>query len=106
MSPEIYMRNAIKIVKSLVHEDGDEKRLRMMAKTPFSSNYRPELDVTAETTPEMASRFMQLIGILQWAVELGHLDIPRVVAVVSASGPPAGGPSRSYIWEKKTKDNV
>ncbi len=72
MSPETYLRNAIIIVESLLHEDGDEKRLRTTAKTPFPSKYRPELDVTAELGPEMASRFMQLIGILQWAVEPGN----------------------------------
>ena len=75
MSPEAYMKNAIKIVESLLEEDGDEKRLRSTARTPFPSNYRPELDVTPELSPDMASRFMQLIGILRWAVELGQLDV-------------------------------
>ena len=75
MSSETYVRNAIKIVELLLREDGDEKRLRATAKTPFPSGYRPEIDITAELGPELASRFMQLVGILRWAVELGRLDI-------------------------------
>ncbi len=35
---ETYLTNVTKIVESLLHEDGDEKRLRMTAKTPFPSN--------------------------------------------------------------------
>lgn len=75
MSPETYMRNAIKIVEALLEEDGDDKRMRTTARTPFPTNYRPEVDLTPELGPEMASRFMQLIGVLRWAVELGQLDI-------------------------------
>ncbi len=69
------MKNAIKIIEALLEEDGDEKRLRTTARTPFPSNYRPELDITQELGPEMASEYMQLIGIARWAVELGPLDI-------------------------------
>lgn len=75
MSAEAYIKNAIKVVESLLEEDGSEKRLRTTARTPFPSNYRPELDVTPELDPEMATRFMQLVGILRWAVELGQLDV-------------------------------
>ncbi len=46
MSLEACMKNAIKIVESLPEEDGYERILRTMVRTPFPSNYGPELDVT------------------------------------------------------------
>jgi hypothetical protein len=63
------------IVESLLVEDGNDSRLRTTARNPFPSGYRPELDVTNELHDEMVSRFLQLVGILRWAVELGRLDI-------------------------------
>jgi hypothetical protein len=35
----------------------------------------PELDVTPELNDKLGSLFLQLIGILRWAIELGRLDI-------------------------------
>jgi hypothetical protein len=49
--------------------------LKNQAKNPFPSNYRPELDVTNELGESLALDYMQLIGILRWAVELGKIDI-------------------------------
>ena len=40
-------------------------------KNPFPMGYKPDLDVTEELGPEMISRYLQLIGICRWAVELG-----------------------------------
>jgi hypothetical protein len=33
--------------------------------------YKPELDVSAELNDDLGLRFLQLIGILRWAIELG-----------------------------------
>jgi hypothetical protein len=52
-----------------------EAKLKSTALNPFSSGYKPELDVTPELNDELGSRFLQLIGILRWAIELGRLDI-------------------------------
>jgi len=41
------------------------------------------LDVTDKLGPKLASRFMQLIGILHWVVELGHINIFQEVSVLS-----------------------
>ena len=41
------------------------------------------MDVTTELNDELASWFLQLIGILRWAVELGRLDIFVEVAHLS-----------------------
>ena len=66
-----------------MHEDGDDIRLKSTVKNPFPSGCRPELDVSTELHDEMISRFLQLIGILRWAVELGRLDIYLEVSQLS-----------------------
>jgi hypothetical protein len=61
-------------VKLLLQEEG--QGLKSTAKTPLpSSTYQPEVDTTDECNTEQATRFQNLVGVLQWAVELGRLDI-------------------------------
>ena len=85
MTSRTYVKNAIKIVESLLAEDyeGENARLKTTARNPFPSGYKPELDVTNELHDDMVSRFLQLIGILRWAVELGRLDIYLEVSQLS-----------------------
>jgi hypothetical protein len=58
-------------------------KLKSTARNPFPNNYRPELDISTELNDETSTRFMQLIGILQSAVELGHIDIYTELAQLS-----------------------
>ena len=48
------------------------------------SSYRPELDITHELSPTLASYYMSLIGILRWIVELGRVDICLEVSMMSS----------------------
>jgi hypothetical protein len=57
--------------------------LKNKVKNPFPSNYRPEIDVTDELASTLATQFMQLIGILRWAIELGQIDIFYEVSTLS-----------------------
>ena len=82
-SPRSYVKNAIETIEKLFNEDGEGYTLKSNAKNPFPPNYKPELDVTEELGPELASRFLQLIGICRWAVELGRIDIYLEVALLS-----------------------
>jgi len=75
MGSKTYVKNAVKVVESLIAEDDPEAKLKTTARNPFPSGYKPELDVTTELNDELGSRFLQLIGILRWAIELGRLDI-------------------------------
>ena len=45
------------------------------ATSPFTSIYRPEVDVTPELDAKDAAYYQSLIGILSWIVELGRADI-------------------------------
>jgi hypothetical protein len=76
MSSRSYVKNAIKVlVEALMAEDDPEMKLKSMTRNPFPSNYKPELDVTMELNDELASRYLQLMGILCWAIGLGRIDI-------------------------------
>ena len=83
MSPKTYVKNSIKVVEDLLVADGAGLHLKTTARNPFPSGYKPELDVTTELDEAMASRFLQLIGILRWAVELGRIDIYTEVSQLS-----------------------
>ena len=79
-----YVKSAVETVKVLLAEDGRElKSGKRSHKGPLPHGYKPELDVTDKCNAEHVSRYMQLIGILRWAVELGRIDIQIEVALLS-----------------------
>jgi hypothetical protein len=59
-------------------EDDPKAKLKSTTRNPFPSGYKPELDVTPELNDELGSRFLQLTGILRWAIELGRLIFVEV----------------------------
>lgn len=63
-----------------------EKKINLPTKvdSPMTPGYRPEIDVTPELLPKEAGHFQSLIGILQWIVELGHIDICGEVSLLSS----------------------
>ena len=64
--------------------DRHNQKLLTKANTLFSSNYRPELDVSKELNNTYASYFQSLIGVLRWVVELGRIDICLEVSMLSS----------------------
>jgi hypothetical protein len=82
MSSQHYIHNAIKAVELELSKAG--KTLSNTVKTPISSGYRPELDMTPLLGPEKANYYQNLIGILRWAVELGRIDIHIHVSMLSS----------------------
>ena len=75
MGSRTYFKNAVNVVESLIAEDDPEAKLKSTARNPFPTSYKPELDVTPELNDELGSLFLQLIGILRWAIKLGRIDI-------------------------------
>ena len=69
-----YVQNAIKNVEEYLKKKGKDS-LPRKATSPFSTEYRPELDVSAELNPQEAAHYQSLIGILRWIVELGRADV-------------------------------
>jgi hypothetical protein len=82
-SPQDYVKNAISVIEHLFEEDGKGYSLKNEVKNPFPSNYWPEIDVTNELASTPATRFMQLIGILRWAIKLGRINIFYEVSALS-----------------------
>ena len=89
MSSNTYVKEAIRNVKKRLEEDGFIFNKKLSDKSiscpqPFSSlSYRPELDTSAECTPEQSTYYQNLIGVLRWIVELGRIDIAFEVSCLS-----------------------
>jgi hypothetical protein len=75
MGSKMHVKNAIRVVEVLITEGNAEAKLKLTARNPFPSGYKPELAVTPELNNKLGLRFLQLIGIIRWAIELGRLDI-------------------------------
>jgi len=84
MSSYDYVKNAVRIVEDLLDKDGERGLSPRGMKVPWSNDYRPELDISRLLTGDMITRFQNLIGILQWMVELGRVDILHEVAKLSS----------------------
>ena len=84
---EDYVVSSIKNIELLLANDGDDIGLsrygKKASKRPFPINYRPECDVSPELNDDLSNRYLQLIGILRWAVELGRIDIYTEVSILS-----------------------
>ena len=58
--------------------------LKKWADNPFPIGYGPETDVSAPLLPNQASYYQSLIGIMQWMVEIGQIDIATEVPLLSS----------------------
>jgi hypothetical protein len=99
-SPRHYITNAIKVIERLLDEDQEGYALKSNVNNPISMNYKPELDVTDELDEKLASRYLQLIAILRWAVELGRIDIFQEVSILSQcqANPKSWAPRGSLLY--------
>ena len=78
-----YVQAAVQNVEKYLKEK--VKKFPPRAETPLGSEYRPELDFTPELRAKYAAYYQSLIGVLQWMVELGRLDICCEVSMMSSS---------------------
>ena len=100
MSSEKYVKAAVENVESELQKTG--QCLPSKCQTPLSSNYRPELDTSADLKADGVQRYQDLIGILRWAVKLGqsrHLagDSANVIPPGIAKAGPVGT-TLPHIW--------
>jgi hypothetical protein len=82
MSSHQYVQNVVEIVKSFLGQEG--MKLKGKTEHPYPQHYRPEVDVSQELEPFPVQQYQQLIGILCWVIELGHVDIIMEVSLLSA----------------------
>ena len=81
LSSEKYIKVALDTLEKSLEDAG--KCLPSKCKTPISSGYRPELDTTPELNAEDLQKYQEMIGMLRWAVELGHDDVLLETAMMS-----------------------
>ena len=77
-----YVQAAVNNVADHLEKAG--MKLPSRTKTPLSSNYRPEIDVSPELNATDAAYYQSLIGVLRWMVELGRIDICCEVSMMSS----------------------
>ena len=79
-----YVQSAIKNVEEYVgRPENTHLKIPSKAETPLTTSYRPELDVSPELMPRDSAYYQSLIGILQWIVELGRINICLEVSIMS-----------------------
>lgn len=95
MHSKDYVTHTIAIVEGLIKGDlkASEKEIndgsplkkygKKAGERPFPEKYRPEVDTSPELNEDLASRYLQLIGMLRWCIELGRVDIHTQVSVLS-----------------------
>ena len=81
MSSVKYVKSAIQNIEKTLRKTG--QWLPSKCKTPLAYGYRPKLDVTPELKSDGLQRYQELIGILQWAVKLGRVDILMETSMMS-----------------------
>ena len=64
------MRNCQKYLKENL---SDEYELIANAPNPFPLGYEPCIDVSPLLSPDEASYFQTIIGVMRWMVELGRI---------------------------------
>ncbi|KAI2493253.1 Reverse transcriptase (RNA-dependent DNA polymerase) [Fragilaria crotonensis] len=97
MSAEKYVVASVKNVEEALAKKG----LRLPGKcyTPLASDYKPELETSAELKSDGVQYYQELIGVLRWAVELGRVDVLLEVALMSTymMAMPRDGTYNNYI---------
>jgi len=82
MGSHTYVKEAVRNVET--HLEGLGLALKKKVSTVLPHEYKPELDVSKECNEEEVSQYHQRIGVLQWAVELGRVDICTEVSMMAA----------------------
>ena len=81
MSAEKYVLAAVRNVEESLAKRG--LRLPTKCYTPLPTDYRTELETSAELKSDGVQYYQELIGVLRWAVELGRVDILLETSLLS-----------------------
>ena len=80
MSANEYVKAACANVITMLEKDGLKLATRRQAEILYHERYRLEVDLTYEVNGQLSNRYQNLIGILQYPVELGRFYIHFEVA--------------------------
>jgi hypothetical protein len=73
MSAKKYILASVKNVEETLAKRG--LRLPTKCYTPLATDYRPEMETSAELKSNGVQYYQELVGMLRWAVEIGRVDI-------------------------------
>jgi hypothetical protein len=82
-SPSKYVQEAVRKADEYYTKEYNMP-IKKKVTSPFSPNYRPELDMSDELDEDKATRFQSEIGILRWIVEIGRVDIITEVSLLAS----------------------
>ncbi len=83
-SPAKYVYEAVKNVEAYLLKEYDGRSLKKRASAPFIPGYKPELDLSPELDSTQAQYYQSLMGVLQWMVELGRIDMITEVNIMAS----------------------
>ena len=70
-----YIKSAIQSVNYILGKENVALKMFGDGHRPYSSSYRPEMDVSMILSDDIINRYQQLIGMLRWSIELGQINI-------------------------------
>ena len=92
MIPAKYVQEAVRNVEEHLTKEYGGRKLPKRATAPWPSNYVSETDMTPELGPKEGNYYQCQIGILQWMVEIGRVDIiTEVLTLASQMAMPREG---------------
>ena len=75
-----YVQEAVRNLENWLKEQNN--KLPTRCDTPMSTSYWPELDTLEQLDAEMTNYYQSAIGVLRWAIELGHIDTTTEVSML------------------------
>ena len=83
-SPSKYIQEAVKNVEEHLHNECGGRKLAKRATAPFPRDYAPELDMSPVLDSKRANYYQSLMGVLQWMVEIGRVDMVTEVSMMAS----------------------
>ncbi len=82
ISSQDYVKAAVTIVEDALKRSG-RKMPTSKTGTPTNFTFSPKMDITEELNEDNVTYFQELLGVLQWATEIGRADILLEVLLLS-----------------------
>lgn len=83
-SPTKYCGEAVSNVEAYLGKEFGGRKFSRRCTAPWPVDYESELDVSPELTPQYAQYYQSQMGVLQWIVELGRIDMITEVSRLSS----------------------
>ena len=85
LSPSKYVQEAVRNCENHLKENYDGAfTMYKVAPNPFETGYDPDTDVSELLTPDQASYYNSIIGVMRWMIELGRIDICTEISMLAS----------------------